>query len=129
MRASTTARAVTRTRPSKTPSPTAGAARDDVRHALRVFRALSDPNRLELIRLLREGEQCVCDLSDAIGASQPLLSFHLKTLKEAGLVTDRRDGRWVYYALSAAAVDQVQRLLSDVKPTPAAHSRAPRRCD
>jgi ArsR family transcriptional regulator, arsenate/arsenite/antimonite-responsive transcriptional repressor len=94
-----------------------------------VFRALGDPNRLELIRRLREGEQCVCDLSEAIGASQPLLSFHLKTLKEAGLVTDRRDGRWVYYALSAAAVDQVQRLLSDVKPTPAAHSRAPRRCD
>jgi DNA-binding transcriptional ArsR family regulator len=59
-------------------------------------------NRLRLIAQLRDGEQCVCDLSEAIGASQPLLSFHLKTLKDAGLVTDRREGRWVYYTLHSS---------------------------
>jgi ArsR family transcriptional regulator, arsenate/arsenite/antimonite-responsive transcriptional repressor len=101
----------------------------DLRAALRVFRALSDENRLRLIDLLHEGEQCVCDLSDAIGASQPLLSFHLRTLKEAGLVTDRREGRWVYYALNAESVEDVQRFLELMKPSPATHRKAPRRCD
>jgi ArsR family transcriptional regulator, arsenate/arsenite/antimonite-responsive transcriptional repressor len=97
--------------------------------ALRVFRALSDENRLRLIDLLREGEQCVCDLSEAIGASQPLLSFHLKTLKEAGLVTDRREGRWVYYALNAESIEDAQGFLEFMKPSLAARRRPPRRCD
>ncbi len=70
----------------------------------RVFHALSDATRLKIIDLLRRGERCVCELTDALGASQPRLSFHLKTLKEAGLVADRRDGRWVHYRLAPEAV-------------------------
>jgi ArsR family transcriptional regulator, arsenate/arsenite/antimonite-responsive transcriptional repressor len=101
----------------------------DVKSALRVFRALSDETRLRLIDLLREGEQCVCDLSEAVGASQPLLSFHLKTLKDAGLVTDRREGRWVYYALNVDRLDDQQRFLAQMKPTLSARRKAPRRCD
>ena len=49
-------------------------------------------------------------------AAQSRLSFHLKTLKDAGLVTDRREGRWVYYALSRNALDEVAEFASDVKP-------------
>jgi ArsR family transcriptional regulator len=94
-----------------------------------VFRALSDETRLRLIDLLREGEQCVCDLSEAVGASQPLLSFHLKTLKDAGLVTDRREGRWVYYALNADRLGDQQRFLEQMKPSLPARRKAPRRCD
>jgi ArsR family transcriptional regulator len=101
----------------------------DIKSALRVFRALSDETRLRLIDLLREGEQCVCDLSEAVGASQPLLSFHLKTLKDAGLVTDRREGRWVYYALSVDRLDDQQRFLEQMKPTLSAQRKGPRRCD
>ena len=59
------------------------------------FHALSDPTRLALLTRLRNGERCVCDLMDVLDAAQSRLSFHLKVLKEAGLVTDRRDGRWV----------------------------------
>ena len=65
----------------------------------RVFHALSDPTRLAVLDLLRGGERCVCDLTAALEAGQSRLSFHLKTLKDAGLVSDRRAGRWVYYAL------------------------------
>jgi ArsR family transcriptional regulator len=75
----------------------------------RRFHALSDPTRLRLLELLATQERCVCDLQDAVGAGQSLLSFHLKALKDAGLVTDRRAGRWVYYAIAPdafAAVDQ-----------------------
>jgi ArsR family transcriptional regulator len=69
-----------------------------------LFHALSDPTRLELVRMLAGGERCVCELTGAMGAAQSRLSFHLKTLKSAGLVTDRRDGRWVYYSLNPDAL-------------------------
>lgn len=66
----------------------------------RRFQALADPNRLHLLEVLAGGEHCVCDLQGIVGASQSLLSFHLKTLKDAGLVSDRRTGRWAYYAIA-----------------------------
>lgn len=88
----------------------------DMEATLRLFRALGDETRLRLIEKLRGGEQCVCDLTDELDASQPRLSFHLKTLKDAGLVTDRREGRWVYYALNPEAFATFERLLGDLRP-------------
>jgi ArsR family transcriptional regulator len=85
--------------------------------ALRLFRALGDETRLRLLERLRGGEQCVCDLTDELETSQSLLSFHLRTLKDAGLVTDRRQGRWVYYTLNAEALDAAARLVEDLKPS------------
>lgn len=74
----------------------------------RRFHALSDETRLRIVDLLRGGEQCVCELTSALDMRQSLLSFHLKTLKDAGLVTDRREGRWSYYALNAEAFAQLE---------------------
>ena len=65
----------------------------------RLFHALSDPTRVEILERLRSGERCVCELTDVLDAAQSRLSFHLKTLREAGLVADRKEGRWVYYTL------------------------------
>jgi ArsR family transcriptional regulator len=95
---------------------------------LRMFRALGDETRVRLLQRLREGEQCVCDLTDLLDTRQSLLSFHLRTLKEAGLVTDRRDGRWVYYALNPAALETLRRMLDDLRPAPRG-LRVVRRCD
>ena len=67
--------------------------------ASRLFHALSDETRLALLEMLGAGERCVCDLQDALDAAQSRLSFHLKVLKEAGLVTDRKEGRWSYYTI------------------------------
>lgn len=78
----------------------------------RRFQALSDEKRLGILALLREGERCVCELAAALDVAQPLLSFHLKTLKEAGLVSDRRDGRWVHYSLEAGALDELRAFLA-----------------
>jgi ArsR family transcriptional regulator, arsenate/arsenite/antimonite-responsive transcriptional repressor len=64
------------------------------------FHALSDPLRISVLELLRQREICVCDLCDALGVNQSKLSFHLKTLKEAGLVNSRQEGRWIYYSLN-----------------------------
>ncbi len=75
---------------------------------MRRFKALSDPHRLRILDRLRSGERCVCDLIDALDAGQSLLSFHLKVLKDAGLVTDRREGRWSYYTINTEALAEVE---------------------
>ena len=67
---------------------------------LSVFKALSDETRLRIVKLLENGELCVCHIVAAIDMSQPKISFHLKILKEAGLVKDRREGKWMHYRLN-----------------------------
>lgn len=70
-------------------------------HPLQLFKTLSDETRLSIVMLLREsGELCVCDLCAAIGESQPKISRHMAVLREFSLVSDRREGKWVYYRLS-----------------------------
>jgi ArsR family transcriptional regulator len=80
-----------------------------------VFHALSDATRLGILEMLRDGERCVCDLMDSLDAAQSRLSFHLKVLKEAGLVSDRRDGRWVYYTLSQGALADAEEYVGELK--------------
>ena len=89
----------------------------DIERAASVFHALSDPTRLEIIQRLLSGEKCVCDLTDALDAAQSRLSFHLKTLRDAGLVNDRKAGRWVYYTLDREAFSEVEELVKSIKPS------------
>jgi ArsR family transcriptional regulator len=81
-----------------------------------LFHALADPMRIEVLELLANGERCVCDLMEDLGVAQSRLSWHLKTLKQAGLVTDRREGRWSYYTLERVAFDRAEKALSALKP-------------
>ena len=81
----------------------------------RLCHALSDETRVEIVRLLGAGERCVCELTDALDAAQSRLSFHLRTLKDAGVVTDRREGRWVYYTLNRDAIDAIAELVGALK--------------
>jgi ArsR family transcriptional regulator, arsenate/arsenite/antimonite-responsive transcriptional repressor len=66
---------------------------------LSIFKALSDELRLRILKLLQNGELCVCDIVAALDMSQPKISFHLSTLKEAGLIKDRKEGRWIHYSI------------------------------
>lgn len=84
----------------------------------RLFHALSDETRLCIVEILGRGECCVCDLQSALGAAQSRLSFHLKTLKEAGLVTDRRAGRWNYYALVPETLEEMADYVTAARPEP-----------
>lgn len=70
------------------------------------LRAMAHATRLRVLALLAEGEMCVCDITEGLGISQPLASHHLRVLKEAGLVQDRRDAQWVYYRLDVEALRQ-----------------------
>ena len=92
---------------------------DTRQEAARIFHALSDPTRLEILERLRAGERCVCELQDALDAAQSRLSFHLRILRDAGLVSDRKDGRWVYYTLRPEAIDDLAKALGDLTLSPA----------
>ncbi len=92
------------------------------RHAA-LFQALSDPRRLRILDLLRRGEQCVCDLQADLDCGQSLLSFHLKSLRDAGLITGRKDGRWSFYRLQPAAFDHAEQAIAAYR-VPAAKRRA-----
>jgi ArsR family transcriptional regulator, lead/cadmium/zinc/bismuth-responsive transcriptional repressor len=86
-------------------------------------RALSDPTRLTLAAALREGEElCVCDLSWIAGRSQNLVSHHLRTLRNLGMVHSRRDGKLVMYSLTNAGRSLLEVVLGEAEP--AAGARA-----
>lgn len=88
----------------------------DLARLARLFHALSDETRLGLVVLLRDGERCVCDLTAALDSGQSRLSFHLKTLKDAGLVQDRREGRWAYYSLVPGALEGLEEGIDGLSP-------------
>ncbi len=67
---------------------------------LKVMKALSDKNRVKIVKMLQQKEMCVCEVQKALGVSQPAVSKHMKILENAGIVTHRRDGLWVNYSLS-----------------------------
>jgi ArsR family transcriptional regulator, arsenate/arsenite/antimonite-responsive transcriptional repressor len=107
------------------------AASVDLARAAHLFHALSDETRLAVLDMLRDGERCVCELQDALDAAQSRLSFHLRVLREAGLVTDRKEGRWSYYALVPNALgeahDVVRALASERPAERTGRGRAPLR--
>ena len=92
-------------------------AAPDLARAATLFHALSDDTRLAILEMLRDGEHCVCDLQDSLDAAQSRLSFHLRVLKEAGLVSDRREGRWAYYCIVPEALKEVHDVAVALQPT------------
>lgn len=66
---------------------------------LNIFKALSDETRLRILRLLENGELCVCEIVSALDMIQPKVSFHLGVLKDAGLIKDRKQGKWIHYKI------------------------------
>jgi ArsR family transcriptional regulator len=102
----------------------AAATHSQTERAIELFHALSDETRLEIIELLRKGERCVCELTDTLDAAQSRLSFHLRVLKDAGIVRDRKDGRWVHYELDPEAFEEVETLVSGMKPRAVSRAEA-----
>lgn len=65
-----------------------------------ICKALGDPNRLQIVEMLSDGEKCACKLLERFEITQPTLSHHMKILVESGLVDVRRDGKWSHYSLN-----------------------------
>lgn len=99
------------------------AAAPDLDRAVALFHALSDATRLAALDMLRGGERCVCELQDELDVAQSRLSFHLKVLKDAGLVEDRREGRWSYYTIVPDALEEAHDLVVQFVPKPATGGR------
>ena len=89
----------------------------DIGRLVAIFHALSDKTRLRIIACLKDGEQCVCDLTEMFKTGQSRLSFHLRVLKEAGLVRDRPEGRWIYYALNEETLEELHELMDWIGKT------------
>lgn len=88
----------------------------DPARASQLFHALSDETRIGILEMLRDGERCVCDLQGDLDAAQSRLSFHLKVLRDAGLVTDRKEGRWSYYTIVPETLAELHDVAVSLQP-------------
>jgi len=80
------------------------------------FKALSDANRIRIIKMLQVRPLCVCEITDRLGLAPSTVSKHLSILKEAGFITDEKDGRWVNYSLDDSGRNPyASRVLSQIK--------------
>lgn len=79
------------------------------------FKALGDPIRLDIVTMLAGKELCVCEIIAAFRVSQPTISHHLRVLREADLVLDRKEGKWIYYRLNDAAIAAVALFLAPLR--------------
>lgn len=77
------------------------------------LKALGEDVRLKIVEMLIPGELCVCEFMEELGLSQPAVSHHMKILKQAGLVRDRREGKWIHYSLDQDTFDYLETLLQD----------------
>lgn len=93
-----------------------------------LFHALSDETRVRILEQLRDGEQCVCELTEAFNTGQSRLSFHLRVLKDAGLVIDRPEGRWIYYSISQDAIQELEDLVAWLKESRFVYSKPAAPC-
>lgn len=78
---------------------------------IRLMKALSDPNRVKIVKMLQAREMCVCEIRAALGFAQPTISKHLKVLEDAGLVTSRKDGLFVNYRVAVSPDNEYGRVL------------------
>ena len=82
--------------------------------AQQLLRALAEPIRLQVVQALAGGERCVCELTAELALSQSKLSFHLRVMKEAGLIHARQEGRWIYYRLDPTTLSALQNWISQL---------------
>ena len=83
---------------------------------IKVMKALSDPNRVKIVKMLQHKTMCVCELREALQIAQPSVSKHLKILEDADLVASRKDGQWVdYYLTDGSGSPYVASLLGNLK--------------
>lgn len=83
----------------------------------KLFKVLSDPNRLMIVDMLSCGELCACVILEKFQITQPTLSHHMKSLCDCGLVNGRKDGKWTHYSLNHEVVQSVREFLQEITTT------------
>lgn len=79
----------------------------------KVFKAFCDENRLMILEILQDGEQCACKLLEALHIGQSTLSHHMKILVDSGIVRSRKEGKWTYYAINIEGCQYAKKLLEE----------------
>jgi DNA-binding transcriptional ArsR family regulator len=97
--------------------------------ATRIFGALADPTRFGIVQRLRSGELRVAELCRDTGCAQSLISFHLKALRDAGLIRSRKDGRSIWYSIEPAGLSTIVRLVESLGGSPDEGTAAARVAD
>jgi ArsR family transcriptional regulator len=82
-----------------------------MKRLIRVLKALGDPNRMRIVKMLMHREMCVCELAEALGVTQPSVSRHMKLLEDADLVQHQREGQWINYRLHEGPENPYSRVL------------------
>lgn len=88
-----------------------------------VFKAFCDENRIRILKLLATGEACACKLLEEVNVTQPTLSHHMKILCDSGIVTGRKDGKWMHYSISADGVKYAMECLQELTKIEAANEK------
>lgn len=83
----------------------------------KVFKAFCDERRIEILKLLQNGEKCGCKLLEELNISQPTLSHHMKILCDAGIVVPRKEGKWIHYRIDESGYKKTKRLLDKLIDT------------
>ncbi len=86
----------------------------DAKQIGKVFKALCDENRVQIVQLLQSGEKCACHISDALGIAQSKLSYHMKILCESGIIESWFVGKWTHYKISASGSEAAIKLLFEL---------------
>lgn len=79
-----------------------------------VFKAFCDENRIKILRLLADGEKCACKLLEEMNVTQPTLSHHMKILCDSGIVVGRKEGKWMYYSISADGAEIAKKYIDEL---------------
>lgn len=79
-----------------------------------IFKALGDENRIRILKLLHSGEKCACQLLEEMNIGQPTLSHHMKILCDAGIVTGRKEGKWMHYSICCEGICSLRSLLKEL---------------
>lgn len=79
-----------------------------------IFKALGDENRIRILKLLHSGEMCACHLLEELNIGQSTLSHHMKILCDAGIVTGRKEGKWMHYSICCEGVTEIRMLLEEL---------------
>jgi len=90
-----------------------GAEIMDYRNDARIFKALADENRLQILTLLQKGELCACHLLEELNITQPTLSHHMKLLCDSGIVNYRKEGKWMHYSISPDGKEKLTALIEE----------------
>ncbi|MDD6279739.1 MAG: metalloregulator ArsR/SmtB family transcription factor [Oscillospiraceae bacterium] len=84
---------------------------------INLFKALCDENRLQILRLLQDGEKCACKLLEELNITQPTLSHHMKLLCDSELVIGRKEGKWMHYSISSEGAEIAVNVLKELTKT------------